>query len=161
MVWTCFTASRPERLALIDVTMNSEWYQANLKEYVRTTFQELNLMRKWVMQQDNNPKYTSRFTKEWLKKNKVNILGWSSQSLDLNPIEMFWKDLDLLAVHRRKATNIPELKWFCTEELAKYPSHCSGLISSYKKHLPAVIAEKESPTRFTAKIHMLMQCTVM
>ncbi len=73
------------------------------------------------MQQDNNPKYTSRFTKEWLKKNKVNILGWSSQSLDLNPIEMFWKDLDLLAVHRRKATNIPELKWFCTEELAKYP----------------------------------------
>ncbi len=86
--------------------------------------------------------------KEWLKKNKVNVLEWSSQSPDLNPIEMFWKDLKQ-AIHRRKATNIPELKWFCTEEWAKYPtSHCSGLISTYKKRLPAVIAEKESHTRY-------------
>ncbi len=41
------------------------------------------------MQQDNNPKYTSHSTKEWLKKNKVNVL---SQSPDLNPIKMLWKD---------------------------------------------------------------------
>ncbi len=45
------------------------------------------------MQQDNNPKHTSHSTKEWLKKNKVNVLEWLSQSLDLNPITMLWKDL--------------------------------------------------------------------
>ncbi len=49
--------------------------------------------RTWVMQQDNNPKHTSHSTKEWLKKNKVNVLEWLSQSLDLNPITMLWKDL--------------------------------------------------------------------
>ncbi len=46
----------------------------------------------WVMQHDNNPKHTRHSTKEWLKKNKVNVLEWLSQSPDLNPIKM-WKDL--------------------------------------------------------------------
>ncbi len=47
------------------------------------------------MQQDNNPKHTSHSTKEWLKKNKVNVfvLDWLSQGPDLNPIKMLWKDL--------------------------------------------------------------------
>ncbi len=45
------------------------------------------------MQQDNNPKHTSHSTKEWLKKNKVNALEWLSQSPDLNPIKLLWKDL--------------------------------------------------------------------
>ncbi len=76
------------------------------------------------MQHDNNHKHTSHSTKEWLKKNKVNVLEWLSQSPDLNLIEMLWKDLKQ-AVHRRKPTNITEFKWFCTEEWAKIPtSHC-------------------------------------
>ncbi len=45
------------------------------------------------MQQDNNPKHTSHSIKEWLKKNKVNVLEWLSQSPDLNPIKLLWKDL--------------------------------------------------------------------
>ncbi len=46
----------------------------------------------WVMQQDNNPEPTSHSTKEWLKKKKVNVLQWLSQSPDLNQIKTFWKD---------------------------------------------------------------------
>ncbi len=45
------------------------------------------------MQQDNNPKHSSNSTKEWLKKNKVNVLEWLSQSPELNQIKMLWKDL--------------------------------------------------------------------
>ena len=148
MVWACFAASGPGRLAIIDGTMNSELYQRILKENVRTSVHELNLKRRWVMQQDNDPKHTSRSTKEWLKKNKVNVLEWPSQSPDLNPIEMLWKDLKR-AVHVRKPTNIPELKLFCTEEWAKIPpSRCAGLINSYRKRLVAVIAAQGGHTRY-------------
>ncbi len=100
------------------------------------------------MQQDNDPKHTSRFTIEWLKKNKVKVLEWLSQSPDLNPIEMLWKDLKQ-AVHRRKHNNITELKWFCTEEWAEIPTNrCAGLISIYKKRFAAVIAAKRVHTRY-------------
>ncbi len=52
------------------------------------------------MQQDN-PKHTSRSTKEWLKKNKVNVwicFGMFCQSPDLNPIKMKKIQLKLLHV---------------------------------------------------------------
>jgi hypothetical protein len=38
------------------------------------TGQELKLGRKWILQQDNNPKHTSNSTKKWLIDHKINIL---------------------------------------------------------------------------------------
>ncbi len=51
--------------------MNSALYQKILKENVRPSVCDLKLKRTWVMQQDNDPKHTSKFTSEWLKKNKI------------------------------------------------------------------------------------------
>ncbi len=84
------------------------------------------------MQQDNNPKHTSHSTKEWLKKNEVNVLERLSQSPDLNPIKMLWKDLSKQFIGGNPPTS--EFKWFCTKEWAKTPTcYCAGLISIYKK----------------------------
>ncbi|MGH0168425.1 UNVERIFIED_CONTAM: hypothetical protein FKN15_054889 [Acipenser sinensis] len=63
MVWGCFAASRPGQLSIIDTTMNAALYQKILEENVRPSVHELKLNRKWVMQQDNDPKHTSRSTK--------------------------------------------------------------------------------------------------
>ncbi len=83
------------------------------------------------MQQD--PKHTSHSTKEWLKKNKVNVFEWLSQSPDLNQIKNVVEG-PKQAVNRRKPTNITEFKWFCTKEWAKTPTcYCAGLISIYIK----------------------------
>lgn len=59
MIWACFAEQ-------FDGTMNYN--------YVRTSVSELILKRKWLMQQDNDPKHTSCTTKEWLKKNKASVL---------------------------------------------------------------------------------------
>ncbi len=69
MVWGCFAASGPRRLAIIDGTMNCALYQKILKENVQLSVCDLKLKRILVKQQDNDPKHTSKTTSEWLKKN--------------------------------------------------------------------------------------------
>ncbi len=148
MVWGCFAASGPGRLAVINGTMNSAVYQKILKDNVRPSVRDLKLKRTWVLQQDNDPKHTSKSTSEWLKKNKMKTLEWPSQSPDLNPIEMLWHDLKK-AVHARKPSNVAELQQFCQYELAKIPpQHCNRLIASYRKRLMAVVAAKGGPTSY-------------
>ncbi len=120
MVWGCFAASGPGRLAIIDETMNSVLYPKILKENVRPSVCDLKLKRTWVMQQDNDPKHTSKSTSEWLKKNKMKVLEWPNQSPDLNQIEMLWHDLKQ-SIHAWKPSNVAELKQFCKEEWAKIP----------------------------------------
>ncbi len=87
MVWGCFAASGTGQLAIIDGTMNSALYQKILKENVRPSVCELKLKCTWVLQQDNDPKLTSKSTSTFLlKKNKIKVLEWPSSGL--NPIEM-------------------------------------------------------------------------
>ena len=109
MVWSCFAASGPGLLAIIDVKMNSQVYQDILQENVRLSVCQLKLNRSWVTQQDNEPKHRSKSTTEWLQQKKILILEWPSQSPDLNPIEMLLHDLKR-AVHTRHPKNIGKLK---------------------------------------------------
>ncbi|KAK3542023.1 hypothetical protein QTP86_010605 [Hemibagrus guttatus] len=148
MVWGCSAASGPGRLAVINGTMNSAVYQKILKENVRPSVCDLKLKRTWVLQQDNDPKHSSKSTSEWLKKNKMKTLEWPSQSPDLNPIEMLWHDLKKV-VHARKPSNVAELQQFCKDEWAKIPpQRCNTPIASYGKHLIAVVAAKGGPTSY-------------
>ncbi|KAK3511348.1 hypothetical protein QTP70_004529 [Hemibagrus guttatus] len=124
--------------------MNSAVYQKILKENVRPSVCDLKLKRTWVLQQDNDPKHTSKSTSEWLKKNKMKTLEWPSQSPDLNPNEMLWHDLKKV-VHARKPSNVAELQQFCKDEWAKIPpQRCNRLIASYQKRLIAVVAAKDA-----------------
>ncbi|KAF7649459.1 hypothetical protein LDENG_00141170, partial [Lucifuga dentata] len=139
LVWACFAAGGPGNLTVIDSLMNSSVYQSILDEHVKVSARKLYLGTKWILQQDNDPKHSSKSTVEWLQKNRIKVLPWPSQSPDLNPIEMLWRDLKA-AVHQRKPSNLTQLKQYCMEEWAKIsPSRCEKLISGYKKRLEEVI----------------------
>uniref|UniRef100_A0A8D0A0Z2 Tc1-like transposase DDE domain-containing protein n=1 Tax=Sander lucioperca TaxID=283035 RepID=A0A8D0A0Z2_SANLU len=94
------------------------------------------LKRNWTLQHDNDPKHTSKSTKDWLKTKKWRVLEWPSQSPDLNPIEMLWGDLKW-AVRARNPSNITHVKAFCIEEW-----------EGYKKRLTEVISAKGGNTRY-------------
>ncbi|KAF7658506.1 hypothetical protein LDENG_00011350 [Lucifuga dentata] len=82
MVWGCFAASGPGQLVIIEGNMNSALYQKILKEKIRSSVCQLKLKHSWVLLQDNDPKHQSKFTSEWLKRNKMKFLEWPSPSLE-------------------------------------------------------------------------------
>uniref|UniRef100_A0A3B1K9S8 Tc1-like transposase DDE domain-containing protein n=1 Tax=Astyanax mexicanus TaxID=7994 RepID=A0A3B1K9S8_ASTMX len=67
------TAYGPGRLAFIDGSIHSKLYQRILKENIRTFVYDLDLRRRWVMHQDNDPEHTSRSA-------NLNIVEWQIKS---------------------------------------------------------------------------------
>ncbi len=78
MLWGCFSAKGTGQLNHIKWTMD----RARSLKPARA----LKMGRGWVFKHDNDPKYTTMATKEWLKKKHIKVLEWPSQSPELNPI---------------------------------------------------------------------------
>ena len=108
----------------------------------------LKLPRRWMFQQDNDPKHSAVKTKEWFQRKKVKVLEWPSQSPNLNPIENLWKELKI-KVHKRNPQNLGEHKTIRQQEWEKMNSDfCNKLTSNYCNRLTAVIANNGHATKY-------------
>ena len=135
--WGCCAASGTGCLECVHGTMKSGDYQGGIFEHnVKPSVRKLGLRRRsWVLEQDNDPKHTSKSTQEWFKTKRWTVLKWPPMSPDLNPIEHLWGDLKT-AVGRRHLTNLGELEQFTQGEWAKLPvERCRKLIHGYRKRL--------------------------
>lgn len=148
MLWGCFAASGPGKLVRINGIMDSAAYQSILADNLQPSARQLGLHRNWVLQQDNDPKHTSRSTQAWIQEQHLRVMEWPSQSPDLNPIENLWWDLKK-AVRARRPSNLCELEQFCKEEWGKIPKErCKTLVASIRKRLQAVVEANGGATKY-------------
>ncbi|KAG2456474.1 TCB1 transposase, partial [Polypterus senegalus] len=148
MLWGCFLAAGTGRLVRIKGKMTATMYRDILDENLLQSALDLRLGRRFIFQQDYDPKHTAKISKEWLQDNSVNVLEWPNQSPDLNPIEHLWRDLKM-AVHRRFTSNLMEPERCWKEEWAKLAKNsCAKLVVSYSKRLEAGIAAKGVSTKY-------------
>ncbi len=137
LMWGCMSAAGVGELHFIDGIMNSQMYCSILKEKMLSSLRALG--RRALFQHDNYPKYTSKATVGFLKKNRVKVIQWPSMSPDLNPIEHLWGILKRQVEHH-SPSSIQSLKEVILEEWKKIDlAKCRQLVHFMPRRLGAVI----------------------
>lgn len=147
MVWGCFSWFGVGPIYWIKDIMTAGVY-VHLLENVMLPFAEEEMPLKWVFQQDNDPKHTSRRAKAWFAENNIDVMVWPSQSPDLNPIENLWADVKK-AVSLKRPSNKEEL-WRVVEIAWKSIDidTCKKLVNSMPRRCEQVIRNKGFSTKY-------------
>jgi hypothetical protein len=109
----CFSASGTGRLVRIEGKMNKAKFKETLDKNLLHSAQDLRVGPRFTFQQDNAPQPRQRRSHK-----SLNVLEWSSESPDMNPIKHLWRDLKI-AVQRCSPSNLTELERICREEREK------------------------------------------
>lgn len=97
--------------------------------------------------QDNDPKHTSIYAREFMADNNINWWKWPAESADLNPIECVWNEMKRNISKRDPTTKdqlVQYINDFWTNVLTV--EKCNVYIDHIYKTAPVVILAKGKPT---------------
>lgn len=138
MAWGGISLNGKTPLFCFTEIMDGPFYVNILRTQLFPAGQQL-YGRNWRLQQDNDPKHTSRVAKDFLSQNNVQVIDWPSNSPDLNPIENMWQIMKN-NVERRMPKDTSELKQFMVEEWDKIPQEIvQNLICSMKNRCELIL----------------------
>ncbi len=144
--WGAFSAKGQVGFLLFTGIMDGAFYREILNENLFENAKYV-MGRRWVFQQDNDPKHTARETKKLLSEKCPSLLDWPSNSPDLNPIENLWsilkrrveREVNKLVVEKKSITvdifiDVIKKEW---EEIE--PEILLNLVRSMPKRLEQII----------------------
>lgn len=97
--------------------------------------------------QDNDPKHSSRYIKEFFERNNVNWWPTPPESPDLNPIENVWGSMKQYLKNFYKPKNLEELKAGIEQFwVTLTPDVCKRYIGHLKKVISKVVQVQRNPS---------------
>ena len=90
----CFSSSGVGRLIFIDDNMTGESSREILENNLLKSVEKLRMSDDWIFQHDNDPKHRAAIVTNWLDRNGVERVHWPLFSLDLDPVEHLWDEVE-------------------------------------------------------------------
>lgn len=147
MVWTCFSGNRLGPVHKIVDKMDRFMYK-HILETRMLPYAEWHMPLRWVFQQDNDPKHTSKLVKDWFRTKRIQVLDWPAQSPDFNPIENLFAIVKRRLGSSRFTSKDNLFKGFKKEWKSIEKTTLRNLIASMPKRCAAVIKNNGSYTKY-------------
>jgi transposase len=143
-VWGCFSYFGFGRLFFFQNVLDSKLmvhiYEKELLPSVHTKFGDN--FKDWFLIEDNDPKHTSKFCKDFKDHNNIHVLPWPANSPDLNPIENVWGLLKV-KIREKQPQTIRALKKLISNEWKSFDFiYCQNLVNSMENRLTSCIIAK-------------------
>lgn len=139
-VWAGISYFGKTELYVFTGNMDAPFYKGILKERLVTDASRIFGGRRWLFQQDGDPKHTSRLVQDWLER-RVRFIrksDWPPNSPDLNPIENLWAYLQE-KVYARSPRTLDGLQRIIEDEWEAIPiEKLRHLVDSMPRRLAAV-----------------------